>query len=184
MNNTEIQIETVSDSTANSVSLLISILVRYPEIATVNFVPEGKTLKFTFMTSSLISDKIWNSFYQKLFESIEVYTSLMHRGTPKIKAERLSFENVSIIEISRDVATLTQEEISLIIELARYALGPELINEGNNEDSEFEELIYQDEMIETMLDDLRGSVQQRKLIGFREEGRVLVFNKQTERTKS
>jgi hypothetical protein len=179
------QLEAISDSTANSVSLLISILVRYPEIATVNFVPEGKILKFTFMTSSSISDRLWNAFCHKLFESVEVYASLVHRGTPRVKAERLEFDSVSIVEISRDVATLTQEEISLIIELARYALGSELISEGNSEEGEFEEeLVYQDEMIETMLDDLRESVQQRKLIGFREEGRVLVFNKQTERTKS
>ncbi|HXL04244.1 MAG TPA: hypothetical protein PLH34_05540 [Bacillota bacterium] len=178
------QLEIISDSTANSVSLLISILVRYPEIATVNFVPEGKILKFTFMTSSSISDQLWNAFCQKLFESVEVYASLVHRGTPRIKAERLSYDCVSIVEISRDVATLTQEEISLIIELARHALGSELITEVSSNDDEFEEeLVYQDEMIETMLDDLRESVQQRKLIGFREEGRVLVFNKQTERTK-
>lgn len=97
----------------------------------------------------------------------------------------MDFDSVSIVEISRDVATLTQEEISLIIELARAALGPDLITEGAGEEGEFEEeLVYQDEMIATMLDDLRESVQQRKLIGFREEGRVLVFNKQTERTKS
>ena len=40
MENTDAQLEAISESTANSVSLLISILVRYPEIATVNFDPE------------------------------------------------------------------------------------------------------------------------------------------------
>jgi len=185
MDDANTQLEAISDSTANSVSLLISILVRYPEIATVNFVPEGKILKFTLMTSSSIPDRVWNDFCCKLLESVEVYASLVHRGTPKVRAERLEYDSVAIVEISRDVATLTQEEISLIIELARCALGSELITERNSDDNEFEEeLIYQDEMIETMLDDLRESVQQRKLIGFREEGRVLVFNKQTERTKS
>ncbi len=185
MDDVNTQLEAISDSTANSASLLISILVRYPEIATVNFVPEGKILKFTFITSSAISDQLWETFCHGLYESVEVYASLVHRGTPRVKAERLEFDSVSIVEISRDVATLTQEEISLIIELARSALGSELITEGHDGDGEFEEeLVYQDEIIETMLDDLRESVQQRKLIGFREEGRVLVFNKQTERTKS
>lgn len=185
MENTDAQLEAISESTANSVSLLISILVRYPEIATVNFDPEGKILKFTFMTSSPVSSEKWNDFCYKLNESVEVYSSLVHRGVPQVKADRLDFDSVSIVEISRDVATLTQEEISLIIELARAALGPDSITEGAGEEGEFEEeLVYQDEMIATMLDDLRESVQQRKLIGFREEGRVLVFNKQTERTKS
>ncbi|NLS45576.1 MAG: hypothetical protein GX969_07570 [Firmicutes bacterium] len=185
MDDAGVQLKTISDSTANSVSLLISILVRYPEIATVNFVPEGKILKFTFMTASPISDRLWDDFRNRLLESVEAYAFLVRRGTPGIKVELLEYGNVSIVEISRDIETLTQEEISLIIELARSSLGSELIAEGSNSDGEFEEeLVYQDEMIETMLDDLRESVQQRKLIGFREEGRVLVFNKQTGQTKS
>ena len=84
MENTDAQLEAISESTANSVSLLISILVRYPEIATVNFDPEGKILKFTFMTSSPVSSEKWNDFCYKLNESVEVYSSLVHRGVPQV----------------------------------------------------------------------------------------------------
>ncbi len=175
----------MSDGTANSVSLLISILVRYPEVATVNFVPTGKILKFTFMLSKPLEEDLWRAFEKRLVESVRGYAALVHGEHPTLEVERHDYGEVSLVEISRDIDTLTQEEISLIIELARTELGPVLVTEGPVVDSALdEELVFQDEMIENMLEDLRESILQRKLIGFREEGRVLVFNKKTERTKS
>ncbi|MEW6227122.1 MAG: hypothetical protein AB1700_03370 [Bacillota bacterium] len=175
----------VSDGTANSVSLLISILVRYPEIATVNFVPEGKILKFTFMLSKPLSADLWGAFEKRLVESVQGYAALVHGEEPMLQVERRDHAEVSLVEISRDIDTLTQEEISLIIELARTELGSSLVTEDPIPDSVLdEELLLQDEMIENMLEDLKESILQRKLIGFREEGRVFVFNKKTERTKS
>ncbi|MGE5593837.1 MAG: hypothetical protein ACM3X3_09190 [Betaproteobacteria bacterium] len=180
---------TVDDSTANSVSLLISILVRYPEIATVNFVPQGKVLKFTFMVSKPIPDDDWKAFREGLRESVEGYAALVHGMSPTLRVDRRDYDGVSLIEISRDAATLTQEEISLIIEFAREKLGSSLVTEGVTDEGAFDEdLVFQDEMIENMLEDLKETIQHRKLIGFRDDGRVLVFNKQgekrSERTRS
>lgn len=170
------------DGTANGVSLLISILVRYPEIATVNFVPQGKVLKFTFMVSRPISEDTWKAFRDGLRKSVEAYAALVHGMSPMLRVERRDYGEVSLIEISRDAATLTQEEISLIIEFARAQLGSSLVTEGVTDEGTFDEdLVFQDEMIENMLEDLKETIQHRKLIGFREDGRVLVFNKQSEK---
>ncbi len=175
----------IDDGTANSVSLLISILVRYPEVATVNFAPEGKVLKFTFMLSKSLPPAQWEAFKKRLSESVDTYAALVHGERPWLAVDRHDHGEVSLVEISRDIDTLTQEEISLIIELARTELGSSLIAEPSTQDGELdEELLLQDEMIENMLEDLRESILQRKLIGFREEGRVFVFNKKTERTRS
>ncbi len=170
------------DGTANSVSLLISILVRYPEIATVNFVPQGKVLRFTLMVSGPVSGDIWEAFTGGLRERVEAYAALVHGMSPTLQVERRDYSEVSLVEISRDAATLTQEEISLIIEFARAQLGPSLITEGPVADVAFDEdIVFQDEMIENMLEDLKETIQHRKLIGFREDGRVFVFNKQSEK---
>ncbi|MDI7246875.1 MAG: hypothetical protein QME92_05315 [Bacillota bacterium] len=173
---------TVDDGTANSVSLLISILVRYPEIATVKFVPEGKVLKFTFMGSRPVSEDVWMAFQDGLRERVQAYAALVHGMSPTLQVERRDYAEVSLIEISRDASTLTQEEISLIIEYARAELGSSLITEDlAAEDAFDEDLVFQDEMIENMLEDLKETIQHRNLIGFREDGRVLVFNKQNEK---
>ncbi|HHV61830.1 MAG TPA: hypothetical protein GXX51_04215 [Firmicutes bacterium] len=172
------------DHAANSVSLLISILVRYPQIVTVNFDPKHKTLKFTFMISEQISDERYAKFKMKLEENIETYAALIQSGKPDIELHMVRFEGFTSLEVKRDVQTLTQEEISLIIELVVAEFGDQLITERGEDSLLDEEISMQDEIIENMLEDLRESFQERDLIGFREEGRVLVFNKGAENRKS
>ena len=84
-------------------------------------------------------------------------------------------DHLTMVEIRRDVSTLTQEEISLVIALMRMEFRQQLVVDPG--DSLYEdELALQDEMIEQMLEDLRESRSDRRLVAFREEGRVMVFN--------
>ncbi|OPY58208.1 MAG: hypothetical protein A4E55_01103 [Pelotomaculum sp. PtaU1.Bin035] len=159
-----------------SVGLLISILVRYPEVATINFDPENQLLRFTFMFSKVLDDNELSNLKAKLMDSIEVYNFLEGKETSLISLSGQYCDNLTIIEIQRDVETLDQEEIALIVELFRQCLNNSLVTEENVQCIE-EDLIAQEEMIGHMLESMKGSSQDKYLFAFREEGRVLVFDK-------
>ncbi|HOV78685.1 MAG TPA: hypothetical protein PK728_01140 [Bacillota bacterium] len=160
----------------DSVGLLISILVRYPEVATINFDPEKQLLKFTFIYSQVIKESEFNCIREELMNSIEVYNLLEKRNTSFISIEHQVFDNITLIEVERDVDTLAQEEITLIVELFRQNLDTNLVTEESEHLFE-EDLIAQEEIIEHMLESIKSSTQDKYLFAFREEGRVLVFNK-------
>jgi len=163
-------------SVTDSVGLLISILVRYPEVATIKFDTENHLLKFTFIYSQVLGKNELNNLHDKLVSSIEVYNLLEGKEPKFISVNHQVCSNLTMIEIQRDVDTLTQEEIALIVNLFHQYLHTNLVTEESEQLVE-EDLIAQEELIEHMLENIKCSKQEKSLFAFREEGKVLVFNK-------
>lgn len=173
---TEMRLREAEGSSA-SVGLLVSILVRYPEICTISYVPESRTLDFSFMVSRRVEQGEITAFADRALSSIQVYLSLIRvQGEPELRITGSYVGNITQIQITRDVATLTADEISLLIGLILQGFGENLISD-RSDDLEEEDLIVQEEFIANLLADLKETVQDKRLIGFREEGRVVVFNK-------
>lgn len=164
------------EEVSDSIGLLISILVRYPEVGTINYDPIKQNLKFTFIFSCELEEAKLVNFKKKVIESIETYSNLEGRTPTFIDVSYCLCESFTMFEITRDVGTLTQEEISLAIDLVYINFEQHLVTEKNDYLME-EDLIMQEELIERMLENLKTSFPEKNLIAFREEGRVLVFNK-------
>ncbi|MCL0100269.1 hypothetical protein M1N80_00425 [Peptococcaceae bacterium] len=90
--------------------------------------------------------------------------------------DKRNIEELSMLEIERDVNTLEQKEIALIIQCLSQLIN-EIIIKDTSEAFDYEDLKFQDELIETMLESIKSCVGKKPLFGFREEGRVFVFNK-------
>jgi hypothetical protein len=64
------------DGSSASIGLLVSILVRYPEICTVSYTPDAKMLGFSFMVSRRLEDDEVQGFRSRALDSISVYLDL------------------------------------------------------------------------------------------------------------
>lgn len=164
------------EDVSDSIGLLISILVRYPEVGTINYDPDTSLLSLTFMVYQLQEDSHLQAFTQLLEMSLESFNLLEGRKPKEIRLLASTNGNFTCLELLRDVDTLAQDEFALIISLMRQQFGDQLVTDQNEEMQE-EELEMQEEMIEHMLQNVKGNFSKKKLIGFREDGRVLVFNK-------
>lgn len=160
----------------NSVGLLISMLVRYPELATINFDPRRQTLKFTFLLTRVLPEGEFAAFQVRLSDSLAAYGWLEGIEMPTKEVSLANFGGVGVVEVTRDVRSLSRGEIALTIELIRGAFAPILVVD-RGETFQEEDLAAQEELIEEMLDDLKEARSEKNLIAFREEGRVMVFNK-------
>jgi hypothetical protein len=158
--------------------LLISILVRYPEIATINFDPIEHVLKFAFISSQALKTEQLSAtaIEGKVLDSIEVFNLLEGRKVKMSAISYLDCDQLTIIEVQRDIDTLAQEEISLIVQLIREFLGDNLVTETDEFVFE-DDPVLQEEIIEYMLESMKRANGDRHLFAFREEGRVMVFNK-------
>lgn len=160
----------------NSVGLLISILVRYPEVGTVKYQPEEKSLRFTFMVSGLVEEEDFRAFAGRLKDSLLTFAFVSGRRMRVCLLEKTEYNGFTLIEVHRDVESLSREEISLIASLLGDSFGERVVKEVQEPLLE-EDQLYQEELIEHMLDDLRQGQITKDLIGFRENGRVFVFDK-------
>lgn len=164
------------ESTTDAVGLLITILVRYPEVATINFDPEKQLLKFTFIYAQVFNEGELINLKTKLLDSIEAYNYLEGKETRVVSVSHQITDDLTMIEVQRDVDTLAQEEITLIVEIFQHYLNTNPVTETGDQLLE-EDIIAQEEFIEHMLQSVKFSNHGKHFIAFREEGRVLVFNK-------
>jgi hypothetical protein len=167
----------------NGVSLLVSLLIRYPEVFAVNYEPRTKNLKFTFMVGSVLSDGMFRTFEATVRDSLEAFWDLSDVNAMYVGLEKTTYDDLTVMEVERDVCSLTSDEISLIMELIRVAFMDNIICEGNTVVCD-EDIGFQNELIDNMLDDIRESRYDKNLVGYRDGGKVLVFDKTAHDSRS
>lgn len=161
---------------SDAVNLLISILVRYPEVGAINFDPDKQTLKLTFMLANVPSPEEFTAIKKLMVASIATYHMLEGYEQAACDVELSKYDKVAMLAIRRDVGTLSKGEIALIITLIREKFKDLLVTDNNDTMLE-EDLLIQEELIENMLESIKTEQAKHSLVGIREDGRVFVYNK-------
>ncbi len=158
----------------NSVNLLVSILLCYPAIGTVSFDPKDNTLRLVFMMQKFSLPQELQKFVALLQESIRSYLYLQGKSADILSVTTDLQGNIIFMNVNRDIATLSQGEIKLICELVNNHFGAVLVREQGSE-SEGEPPV-QEELIDGILSNIKLGSCTERMMGIREEGRVMVFN--------
>ncbi len=149
--------------------LLISILLRYPEVGSVHYCQDRHALRFTFVVTNVQE----SSGQDLLLPALEVYHNLEGTEMQICEVDCKHEENVCILTITRDVVSMTQNEVGLIVDILKLHYAQRLVcDEG---DLPEEELLVQEEMIDEMLATIKQDDIDKSVVAVREEGRVLVF---------
>lgn len=164
------------ESINDGVHLLISILVCYPQIVAVKFVPDNKTLRFTVMLKPDLNCDRLQLISQKMRQSLDVYHWIEHSTDYLFYTEEKVDEKINLFTICRDVETLNKKEIELIISILQDIANEFLIRDDEHS-LMAEELQAQAEVLENMLRNLGKQIKIPALFGVREDGRVMVFDK-------
>ncbi len=163
----------------DGVELLISILLRYPEVAVVRYELEHNALVFSFIFAEGLENNHLEQVKAQLLEAITTWHYLENRH-PEIlevtseEIDQPEAKKLTKIELQRDVNSFALEEVSLLVNLINSFELP-LLTEDFEAFME-EDLILQEEIIRHLLDSVKNYDCERDLFAFREEGKVLVFN--------
>lgn len=150
--------------------LLVSILLRYPEVGTIKCSQEQQTLVLKFLVTK---ECPFEQLKKELTEALELFHSIEGRKMNFLSIEKQERE-FDIIVVVRDLRTITKSEINLIVEFIKTKSGKGLIiDEGELPE---DEIIFQDEVINHMLAALRANGTDKSLTALRENGKVLVYN--------
>lgn len=159
----------------DSIDFFVSIMLRYPEIATVKYDPGRCRVRFTFILSEKVSAMEQAAFKEILVKALLTYYQLEEQKDAEVDLAITVGNEMTLIEISRDVASLNPKEIGIMVTLFREYFGPAAVVESSAglED----DLPYREEIIRHTLETLKNDQLEKRLIALREEGQVLVFNK-------
>lgn len=160
-------------SSTRGLGTLIAVIMRYPEISSVQYNVEDSTLSATFLLRRTLEPQPFETLVNQLVEVLETYRLVTRRPLKAVEVRHVAIDQVTEVELIRDIETLSVEEIGMTIEVLRDAFTSDLILDSH--DLLEEELLLQEENIQAGLEALKRD-DARRLVALRDEGRLMVFN--------
>jgi hypothetical protein len=166
----------VPSEASDAVGLVIALLVRYPEIATLVSHPTAGKLTLSFALALRLDRSAQRRLRETVAEHVRALLGLAGEIPDSLAVEFESDGDISFLRITRDVRSFTREELQLLVAVLADRFGDRLIKiPAADDDPVDEDDASADELVEYAIEAMRDPAQQRSLVGFREEKRVLVY---------
>jgi hypothetical protein len=159
----------------DSVNLLVSLLVRHPELSRVVIKPRFAAIALFFIVRGSLAVGERSAFRLSVLDHLRAFHGLAREPSPKVVVRLRADEGHTFVEIERDARDITRDEISLMVALVAQSFGDRLIVNPPADDPNEDESGGREDPVGTALDAVRRAKQAKGLVGFREERRVLIY---------
>jgi len=173
----------VPNETSDAVGLIITLLVRFPEIATIVSHPTDGTLTLSFGITSALDRVSVMAVRDSVNEHVRALLACGRDEPDALEVRCDSDAGMSFVRITRDVRSLTREELHVLVAVLADRFGERLVKSPASDDA-FDDDVAADEVVEYALEALRDPAHQRSLVGYREEKRVLVYFMKAKKAKA
>jgi hypothetical protein len=164
-----------SFESADTVNRVVALLVRFPELHSVRSNPADATLTLSFAVRERLDRAKTNALADRISEHVRAFLDLRGDVPAKIALACDRDTAVTFVNVTRDAASFAREELELLVALFADAYGDRLVRDGASPAPLDDDPAARDEQVEVALDALRDPMQRQRLVGFREEQRVLVY---------
>lgn len=158
------------------VNLLTSVLIYYPEISKISIEPDEK-IYINYIIQKILTDEEIEKTRTLLEECLKSYHYLEKTQVECDEVKVNIEEKATFITIKRDMKTFSPGELRLINTLINEDFGELLIMDTDKIPMIDSTMLAQMDLIDTMFASLKINPVVEKMIGIREAGRVIVFNK-------
>lgn len=158
------------------VNLLTSVLIYYPEISKISIEPDEK-IYINYIIQKILTDEEIEKTRTLLEECLKSYHYLEKTQEECDEVKVNIEEKATFITIKRDMKTFSHGELRLINTLINEEFGELLIMDTDKIPMIDSTMLAQMDLIDTMFASLKINPVVEKMIGIREAGRVIVFNK-------
>ena len=158
--------------------LLATILVIYNLISTVSYDPEDSMIRLSFAFKGQPAEEDFKEFAAKAVDSIEAYHHLEGFVNPRVEMYMEGVGETYFLHVKRDMKTLSRGEISILTTLIEEKFSDYLIIDeigGAAADADF--ILAQEDRLDQMLGMARQMTIPDRLVGIREQERVVVYAK-------
>jgi hypothetical protein len=161
---------------ADAVGLIIALLVRFPQISTLTSHPGDRTLTLSFAVGRRLDRATQRDLREAILEHVRGFAGLAAEPLETVEVACEADERMSFVHVTRDARSVSREELQMLTGLLGERFGTALVQSAVADDDGLDEdPAAQDELVEYALEALRDPSQQKTLVGFREEKRVLVY---------
>ncbi len=165
-----------NDELTESMGLIFYLMQRYECVSSVGLDIDEQNIRLTFIIAEKVNDDILSEFIKLLKESLTTYNHLLKKDVVLFNISSEYNENLTALDIVRDLITISSGELELIVSLFEEYF-PETLVIENNDNRLDEDRVMQEAMIDKLLKLNQTHVLSKKLFAYRDEGMVHIFNK-------
>lgn len=155
--------------------LLAAILVVYPVVQSVTYDSKSDMLELSFALNGKFSQDDFEYFLSHIAESIETFHHIEGLCGAKIELDVEGVYGTCFLNVRRDMSTFTCMELSLLTELAENYFGDNLIDESEETVNDEDYILAQEDYLEQCLNNIRQLRIEGRLVGVREQERVVIY---------
>ncbi len=160
----------------STVDLLIMLLLRFPEIFTINCnLPESK-FKLSFMLKNIPEDARYGKFRKTFADAVKAYIELSKLDAVVPTLSRKAIDSWILLQVTWKKENISFEEVNLINTIIWNEFKNDLIFDTRVEESLGKETSFKEDFIEYLLS-RKNENNEENLFAFREAGKVYVFDK-------
>lgn len=160
---------------SDAVGHVTALLVRFPEIATIASQSASGSIVLSFVVSGRLDRAAREATRETVGDHVRTLLAAAGEEPRSLAVICESHDGLTFIRITRDAVTLTREELDMLTALFVDRFGQALVKSPTHDDPGEEDRAADDERVDYALDALRDSAQQKSLVGFHEEKRVVVY---------
>ncbi len=155
--------------------LLVSILLRYPEVATVSYDPDMSSLRFTFVTI-MLADEERADLESTMVKAICAYYHIRKSHPLMLHMEWQDMGCFDHLIFYCDAETFSLGLLDMLADLFAECF-PDVV-QVLDEDRSYRYDYPTEELLDSLMDNVRANLAGKtlKIIAYRDEGRVVVFN--------
>ena len=170
---------------ADAVGLVVALLVRFAEIATISAHPTDGTIVLSFVVRRRLDPASRVALREALTDHVRALHDVAGWQARVVAVTFEVDEGITFVRVTRDAASLSRDELVLVTRLFVERFGDALLCSTPDAESAEDEAVPDDELVEYAIETLRDPSLSKSLVGFREEKRVLVyFSKTRKKTKA
>ena len=159
---------------ADTVNRVVALLVRFPELHSIRSNPADATLTLSFALRERLDRAKTRALGERVGEYVRAFLDLRGESPVKIGVASERDTAVTFVNVTRDAESFSREELELLVAMFAEQFGERLVRDGDNAPDD-DDPAARDELVEVALDALRDPTRRQRLVGFREEQRVLVY---------
>jgi hypothetical protein len=165
---------TLAFESADTVNRVVALLVRFPEIHSVRSNPEDGTLTLSFAVRKRLDRAQTRAFGDRIAEHVRAFLDLRGDVSDRIAVNAERDAALTFVTVTRDAESFSRGELELLVAMFADTFRDGLVRDGAGTPVD-DDPAARDDLVEVALDALRDPAQRQRLVGFREEQRVLVY---------
>jgi len=155
--------------------LLATILVVYPMISTVSYEPKDSMIRLSVALKGKPSEADFKQLAEKTVDSIEAYHHLEGFSHARIEMYMEGIGGTFFLHVKRDMATLSRGELSVLTALIDEKFSEYLVMDEMSGTADLDFIMAQEDHLDQMLIMIRQMSIPDRLVGIREQERVVVY---------